>query len=1731
MKNGSFTPIGRIAIRVVLLAWIGVVGFRHESHFDARHPMRSLDSSAVPSPDSIKSPMTPDPRFDLARLQDFARRQAARDAADSSIRSTSVPSTEFGGSTVPARGPSHESFPSPARQESVIGFEYHPSPTIRPDGTMEFQAANPENGMTAVFSERGVRVRAGDGSWSAAIRLESFGPAGREVVLEARTPQAEKHSVSYGNDAVEEWFENGPAGLEHGFTLHHPPGDPMSNTGYGIVQARIGFDANLDPVWNEQTESFDLVDSSGSKVMEYGILRVFDAFGNELPAWFESAATVSEESAILLAFEDSGAVYPVTVDPTLAVQLVTDINDGPSSGSANPREIILAGDAAFFRAFTPEYGWELWKTDGTEAGTVLVKDISPGGGSSQPRNLASALGGLIFAATHPEAGYELWFSDGTEAGTRMVRDLAPGTFSSLPRFITEVNGAVFFEARDPDHGWELWRSDGTEAGTSLVRDIYPGSGSSSPRSLTPVGNELYFSATHPDHGMELWKSDGTAGGTQIVKDLNFGPANSSSYEFTQVGDSVVYRACGNDTGCELFRTDGTEGGTLVLKDIYPGTSSSSPSWFHRVGDEVFFSADDGSTGRELWKTDGTEEGTVLVADIQPGSGASNPSRFAVLNGTLFFAAYPNYDYGLWKTDGTALGTVLVKDPVDGGWAQGQLNFLTASGTSLFFQVNHPSYGQELWVSDGTTDGTALVKDIREGPVGSQPQYITPLNGGVVFDAGLPEFGRELWFSDGTELGTTLLKDIWGGTGDSSPRYLVTADGRAFFSAYTIEAGWELWVSDGTESGTHLVKDIFEGSGSSSPSDLTELDGIVYFSAYHPDFRYEVWRSDGTDSGTFLLKDLNSSTRVSARDRPGSFIAFDGALYFSATDGVSGMELWKSDGTSSGTVMVKDIYPGGRGSGPSEPTPFNNQLFFRANHPDYGTELWATDGTAAGTQLVKDVLAGGPSLNPMELTTAGDWVYFVAYHPDYGGELWKTDGSSSGTQLVKDLNAGAANSNPRYLTAFGDRLVYQAYGVQTGYEPFITDGTENGTQVLKDIHPGPNGSYSYGFSIHENDLYFSADDGTTGYELWRTDGTAKGTVLLKDVYSGSASAFPGALASAGGVLFFSASDEVHGRELWRTDGTGEGTQLVEDIVPGTGDSSPGNLTPFGNGLLFTARNPEVGLELWTIANNGPPEPSEDSYLLDEDTILVTTASDGVLSNDLDPDGDGDGLTASLVSTTSRGILSLQSDGGFTYTPSPNYFGSDTFTYDLTDGTTTVGPVTVTLTVTAVNDPPVASAEGPAVLKEGSAGAFSSVGSWDVEDVTPSVSWDFGDGHSSTAANPTHTYADNGVYVVTMTATDVEGDVDADTVTVTVNNVAPTVEAGADQTADECSAVHFTGSFTDPGSADTHTYFWDFGDGGTATEINPRHEFGDNGIYTVSLTVTDDDGGVDSDTLTVTVNNVAPTVVLHAPTSGALAAIGEPLPFEATVSDPGSKANAAEMVSMEWVFSAFGVETARMAATAVHDPATGVWTINEPGGLAFDASGIYGITLDVTDKDGGSGSSSVIRDATNEELPAFVVIYDPSGAFVTGGGWVWSPEGAFHPGLIEFSGITGKASFGYVAKYKKGANVPTGNTEFRFKAGDLNFNSSAYEWLVVAGSRAQFKGTGTINGEGDFGFMLTGIDGDIHGGDSMDRFRIKIWDRAGDLVVYDNQANAADDAELDEFTLLGAGNIVIHESNKK
>lgn len=810
---------------------------------------------------------------------------------------------------------------------------------------------------------------------------------------------------------------------------------------------------------------------------------------------------------------------------------------------------------------------------------ALLKDIDITPAMDGPFNLTN-VGGTYFFSHTDSSGRELWKSDGTESGTVKVKDIDPGRSSSQPNQFIGVGSTVYFTA-NTSAGRELWKSDGTSSGTVLVKDINTGSENSDPMMIGAIGSTLYFTAKTSTDGRELWKTDGTESGTVLVKDIYSGTndSNISTGDFAIVGSNLYFVAQSSVGGSELWMTDGTSSGTVQVKDIISGSGSSWPSNLIVFGGEVYFSADDGSSGSELWKSDGSESGTVLVKNINPNmSSGSNPGGFKIFDGELYFNATTNADGNeLWKTDGTTLGTVIVRDINNGSAWSSPYNF-TIVDDQMFFVANTAEYGQELWVTDGTYSGTVQVKDINDsGSNSSNPQNFVAIDDVLYFAATGAAYGTELWKSDGTSSGTVKIKDIEYGTGSSWPNNLIDVNGTLFFTAMTSNEGSELWKSDGTESGTALVKDIWSGTQGANPFSFQASGSTLFFVATDTSYGIEIWKSDGTESGTAVVKDANPGTHHSD---PQSFVNAGYYIYFAADDGVNGHELWKSDGTSSGTTLIKDIWAGSNSSNPSNFIVMDSVLYFTADTNSEGRELWRSDGTANGTYRVKDINTSGGS-SPDSFRVIDDTLFFTAWTSSSGTELWKSDGTESGTVMVKDIRSGSSGSDiqSHSLVVMDDLLYFSATSDDYGQELWVSDGTESGTVMVKDIVSGTGGSSVSRLAVIGNTLYFSAYTSTDGSELWKSDGTESGTVLFKDIASGNTSSNPDKLTAVGSTLYFRAYTSSDGVELWKSDGTVNGTVLVKDIESGSSNSNPDYLFASGNTLYFFADTTPKGSELW------------------------------------------------------------------------------------------------------------------------------------------------------------------------------------------------------------------------------------------------------------------------------------------------------------------------------------------------------------------------------------------------------------------------------------------------------------------------------------------------------------------------------------------------------------------------
>jgi ELWxxDGT repeat protein len=871
------------------------------------------------------------------------------------------------------------------------------------------------------------------------------------------------------------------------------------------------------------------------------------------------------------------AAAPLAAQPSL----LKDIN--PSPAGSLPDEFAEMNGALYFVASSAA-GRELYRTDGTAAGTTLVKDINPrleasvGGPKHQPTPVNNL---LFFCKEDGTHGYELWKSDGTPGGTVLVKDIFPGPgFSIAQGFpLRAAHGMVYFRANDGKTGPELWRSDGSEAGTVLVKDITPGAAGSDLIKPIALGELMYFIRRGPGY-LQLWKSDGTNAGTAMVKEIVTGLPSLTLTDLVEA-NGVLYFGLINGPGASdaLWRSDGTEVGTYKVKDMvagkeHPVVNNLSP--LVNSGGTLYFT----HLEQGLWKSDGTAAGTELVKKLQPSLYVTGKPNMAPSKSGVFFAANDGVNgVELWKSDGTAAGTAMVKDiQPNGSSVPTHLVFMNGK---LYFEIFSPfsSLNRQLWCSDGTQAGTQLVKAIPASTDEVKYQRWATFNNHLYFGSSDDAHGFELWKSDGTTAGTILVSDIHPGSYGSSLRGFIEMGGKLLFTAF--ERGFSsdggnlgmLYQTDGTPEGTAPVHQVNPTTPSASGSGLTKVSPNLFFYASGNG----VYKGDGTPGGGNLVKSFTSN--------PSWLTNLNGTLYFTAQDGLNGEELWKSDGTPAGTVVVKDISPNRGFFYYSGLVSLNGLLFFRVDDGTHGMDLWRSDGTEAGTFLLKDFegigFAEGPSL---PVLYKGEY-YFAASDGISGRELWKTDGTTAGTVLVADIAAGAGNSGPASLNVHqgANTLYFTADDGVHGRELWRSDGTRNGTSLVKDSSPD-GGLTLHGRPVElDAALVFIADDGQSGRELWRSDGTAAGTVRIKDINPGSAGAFYSANAYSlqllSGAVYFTATNGVHGEELWRSDGTAAGTFMLADLLPGPFSSSPGQFYNWGGSLYFVATDAAQGRELW------------------------------------------------------------------------------------------------------------------------------------------------------------------------------------------------------------------------------------------------------------------------------------------------------------------------------------------------------------------------------------------------------------------------------------------------------------------------------------------------------------------------------------------------------------------------
>lgn len=323
----------------------------------------------------------------------------------------------------------------------------------------------------------------------------------------------------------------------------------------------------------------------------------------------------------------------------------------------------------------------------------------------------------------------------------------------------------------------------------------------------------------------------------------------------------------------------------------------------------------------------------------------------------------------------------------------------------------------------------------------------------------------------------------------------------------------------------------------------------------------------------LLKDINADTSYQGY-QPMVLTVFKDKLFFSYNDKMGPYKMYVTQGSDSSTKL----FCGDRFFGAGGYTPVNGLLFFTAEDSVHGGELWATNGTETGTYMVKDIFPGNKSSYAYSLKALGNVLYFVASNGSNGYELWRSDGTSQGTYMVKDIAIGSANSQIPVMAALDTKLVFQASDSSGNNAIYITDGSEAGTKKLS----SPGGPFVFtnsdAIGAYKGILYFASFDSFGRDQLWQSDGTQAGTKLFRKI-NPNGNSFIGNFILFKGKLFFSASDEFNGNEIWYTDGTYNGTKMVTNVNPHYG-YGPADLAEYNGRLYFTMDDGITGNEVWS-----------------------------------------------------------------------------------------------------------------------------------------------------------------------------------------------------------------------------------------------------------------------------------------------------------------------------------------------------------------------------------------------------------------------------------------------------------------------------------------------------------------------------------------------------------------------
>jgi ELWxxDGT repeat protein len=636
----------------------------------------------------------------------------------------------------------------------------------------------------------------------------------------------------------------------------------------------------------------------------------------------------------------------------------------------------------------------------------------------------------------------------------------------------------------------------------------------------------------------------------LVLDINSigrgpGSENHHFYDLRRAGDRLYFGG-GGSTGEELWVSDSTSAGTEVVRDLCPGSCFTAPELFGALGKLMLW-----SDFTRLWRSDGTRPGTFALTE--PGLRLAPREQdgyflYATLGRWFYFSACSGYseekDCDLWRTDGTVAGTRIFHEaPSDFLW-------LAVAGGRLYYLATDDQ-GADLWVTDGTAGGTVLLR--RFEGFYDHPKAQVEAGGRLFFVASDGE-SHQVWTSDGTAAGTRPVT--------SFPRdrpyafldleWLKPVGNRVYFLADDGTHGVELWRTDGTITGTSRLTDLAIGNPLlDGPSLLADLGGTIVFRAVVADRApFRLWATRGTPGSTAPLLDFCEGCQILF---PPGLVESGGKAFFLVLQDFR-IDLWLTDGTSSGTRRVKNLC---QSCSLGQLVPWKGGVLFSSPQVK---DLWISDGTAAGTRPFTNLMGAQVFPTSSGVAEIGGDVYLLARGEEPG--LWVRD-SEGKTRPVFVLPAPAPGSNPQDLSESGGRLLFTAEDGQTR-GLWSSGGTPESTVPV----PGLDWTEASDFTRAAGVVFFQVGNGNQDRDLWRTDGTAQGTVKLAHL------PYPSVLVPFQGALY-----AFSGREVWRSSGTVAGTAKTGDLPPNV--SFVYTATPGPNGIYLKVLTTAGRGELWLL----------------------------------------------------------------------------------------------------------------------------------------------------------------------------------------------------------------------------------------------------------------------------------------------------------------------------------------------------------------------------------------------------------------------------------------------------------------------------------------------------------------------------------------------------------------------